>query len=212
MNELRELEEEEDIPGWVRGMMSPLKANLEAVTIEYGLFGGRFWLPRTQYAVANAQASFMRIPVRIEESFTYNSVNGPEAIPALPPPPKSIWDSLFAGDTTPRRNLSPEERRARNRQVARVAGEMAERRAQLREQECAATGSYTRDWDRYEGTLRMAVKQPCDSTKLATNQVTHLFTETGWAMLQMCPVSRVYTINVCPSGATTLPDTLTCPS
>lgn len=51
-----------------------------------------------------------------------------------------------------------------------------------------------------------------DSTKLATNQVTHLFTETGWAMLQMCPVSRVYTINVCPSGVTTLPDTLTCPS
>jgi len=51
-----------------------------------------------------------------------------------------------------------------------------------------------------------------DSTKLATNQVTHLFTETGWKMLKMCPVSRVYTINICPSGATTLPDTLTCPS
>jgi rRNA maturation protein Nop10 len=51
-----------------------------------------------------------------------------------------------------------------------------------------------------------------DSTKLATNQVTHLFTETGWAMLQMCPVSRVYTINICPSGVTTLPDALTCPS
>ena len=169
MNELRELEEEDDIPGWVRGMMSPLKANLEAVTIEYGLFGGRFWLPRTQSAVANAQASFMRVPVRIEESFTYNAVNGPEAMPALPPPPKSIWDSLFAGDTTPRRNLSREERRARNREVARVAGVLAERRTQLREKECAETGSYTREWDRYEGLLRMAVKQPCDSTRLATS-------------------------------------------
>ena len=169
MNELRELEEEDDVPGWVRGMMSPLKANLEAVTIEYGLFGGRFWLPRTQSAVANAQASFMRIPVRIEESFTYNSVNGPEAMPALPPPPKSIWDSLFAGDTTPRRNLSPQERRARNREIARVAGEVAERRTQQREKECAETGSYTREWDRYEGSLRMAVKQLCDSTRLATS-------------------------------------------
>ena len=169
MNELRELEEEDDVPGWVRGMMSPLKANLEAVTIEYGLFGGRFWLPRTQSAVANAQASFMRVPVRIEESFTYNAVNGPEAMPALPPPPKSIWDSLFAGDTTPRRNLSREERRARNREVARVAGELAERRTQLREKECAETGAYTRDWDRYEGSLRMAVKLPCDSARLATS-------------------------------------------
>jgi hypothetical protein len=166
MNELRELEEEDDIPGWVRGMMSPLKANLEAVTIEYGLFGGRFWLPRTQYAMANAQAAFVRVPVKIEESFTYSNVNGPESMPVLPPPPRSIWDSLFAGDTTPRRNLTPEERRARNRAVAKAAGEMAERRQQQRDEECAKTGSYTRDWDRYDGALRMAVRVPCDSTVL----------------------------------------------
>ena len=50
-----------------------------------------------------------------------------------------------------------------------------------------------------------------DSTKLATNQVTHLFTETGWAMVRMCPVSRVYTVNICPSGKTTNQGTLTCP-
>jgi len=50
-----------------------------------------------------------------------------------------------------------------------------------------------------------------DSTKLATNQVTHLFTETGWAMVRMCPVSRVYTVPVCPSGKTTIANTLTCP-
>lgn len=50
-----------------------------------------------------------------------------------------------------------------------------------------------------------------DSTKLATNQVTHLFTETGWAMLKMCPVSRVYTVAICPSGKTTNQGTLTCP-
>lgn len=50
-----------------------------------------------------------------------------------------------------------------------------------------------------------------DSTKLATNQVTHLFTETGWAMIKMCPVSRVYTLQVCPSGKTTIAAALTCP-
>ena len=166
MNELRELEEDDDVPGWVRGMMSPLKANLEAVTIEYGLFGGRFWLPRTQSAVANAQAGFLRVPVRIDESFTYGSVNGPEVMPVLPPPPKSIYDSLFANDTTPRRNLTPEERRERNRAVARAAGEMAERREQRREEECRTSGSYTRDWDRYEGALRMAVRVPCDTVAL----------------------------------------------
>jgi hypothetical protein len=50
-----------------------------------------------------------------------------------------------------------------------------------------------------------------DSTKLSTNQVTHLFTETGWAMIRMCPLSRVYTVPVCASGKTTSTGTLTCP-
>jgi hypothetical protein len=50
-----------------------------------------------------------------------------------------------------------------------------------------------------------------DSTLLATNQVTHLFTETGWTMIKMCPVSRVYTVPICPSGKTTIAATTTCP-
>jgi hypothetical protein len=49
-----------------------------------------------------------------------------------------------------------------------------------------------------------------DSTKLATNQVTHLFTETGWAMLRMCPVSRAYTVGICPNGSTGLQRVVTC--
>jgi hypothetical protein len=49
-----------------------------------------------------------------------------------------------------------------------------------------------------------------DSTKLATNQVTHLFTETGWAMVRMCPVSRVYTVNICPNGSTGVQRAVTC--
>jgi hypothetical protein len=49
-----------------------------------------------------------------------------------------------------------------------------------------------------------------DSTLLATNQVTHLFTETGWKMMKMCPISRVYTIGICPSGETTSTQSVTC--
>ena len=50
-----------------------------------------------------------------------------------------------------------------------------------------------------------------DSTKLATNQVTHLFTETGWAMVRMCPLSRVYTVNICANGSTGVQRAVTCP-
>jgi hypothetical protein len=53
-----------------------------------------------------------------------------------------------------------------------------------------------------------------DSTKLLVNQVTQLFTETGWKMIRMCPVSRAYTVNICPSGESgaqrTSSNTITC--
>jgi hypothetical protein len=39
-----------------------------------------------------------------------------------------------------------------------------------------------------------------DSTKLATNEYTAIFVEDGWAALQMCPMSRLYTAAVDPSG------------
>jgi len=49
-----------------------------------------------------------------------------------------------------------------------------------------------------------------DSTLLATNMVTQLFTEDGWNMLQMGPVSRVYTVPTCPTGSTTAASQVDC--
>lgn len=39
-----------------------------------------------------------------------------------------------------------------------------------------------------------------DSTRLGTNEYTAIFAEDGHAMLQMCPLSRLYTVNVDPGG------------
>jgi hypothetical protein len=41
-----------------------------------------------------------------------------------------------------------------------------------------------------------------DSVNLAENMVTQLFQEDGYAVMRMCPLSRVYTVPICPSGAT----------
>jgi hypothetical protein len=41
-----------------------------------------------------------------------------------------------------------------------------------------------------------------DSTLLATNKVTQLFVEDGYLPMRMCPLSRVYTVNICPNGST----------
>lgn len=49
-----------------------------------------------------------------------------------------------------------------------------------------------------------------DSVNLPHNRVTQLFMEDGWAAMRMCPLSRLYTINLCPSGATGATHTVTC--
>jgi len=49
-----------------------------------------------------------------------------------------------------------------------------------------------------------------DSVNLPQNLVTQLFMEDGWAVMRMCPLSRVYTIDICPSGATSALQTVVC--
>src|SRR3990170_6482006 len=41
-----------------------------------------------------------------------------------------------------------------------------------------------------------------DSTNITTNKVTELFVEDGFRAMRFCPVSRVYTVNICASGST----------
>lgn len=49
-----------------------------------------------------------------------------------------------------------------------------------------------------------------DSTLLAQNQVTQLFMEDGFKPMRMCQFSRLYTINICPSGSTGVQRAVAC--
>jgi hypothetical protein len=74
----------DDVPAWVKPMMFPLKGEISAITIEYGLYGGRFWLPRNRSAEGHGIASFVRVPFKVEQTFKYNSVNGLDSLPRIP--------------------------------------------------------------------------------------------------------------------------------
>ena len=76
-------EDDDKPPRWVKGLISPLSGKLNAVTVEYGLHEGRFWLPRLRLAEGSAQVSFMHVPFKLEESFKYNSVNGTDSLPPI---------------------------------------------------------------------------------------------------------------------------------
>jgi len=73
----------DSVPFWVKPMISPMTASLDAVTIEYGLLRGKYWLPIIRYADGNAQVSLIHARVRWEVRYRYASVNGPDTLPRL---------------------------------------------------------------------------------------------------------------------------------
>ena len=156
-------------PAAVKAFLSPMRANLEGVTIDYGLYGGRFWLPRAQAAEGSAQVAFMRVPFKMEESFKYASVNGTDSLPKIPAAPKSLRDSLF-GDSTHWRGISDEERKRRYKIIDEADSVRHERQKEARKAQCDSSSSYTQYHSRYNGTVRVAVRMPCDSTALARSK------------------------------------------
>lgn len=137
----RENDPDDAPPGWVKAMISPLKAQVNAVTVEYGLHEGRFWMPRLQALDGSAQAGMFRVPFKMEQSFTYASVNGsaPVNIPAI-----TVMDT--AQDSVSRR-LRRE--RARNA--------------------CKEGGVSQRVSRRHDGALPVLTRTPCDTAQLAAS-------------------------------------------
>lgn len=68
--------EDSRAPGWVKGMVGPTTATLGAITVEYGLYEGRFWLPRRNIAEGSGRAGFLRFPFSLEERYRYDRVEG----------------------------------------------------------------------------------------------------------------------------------------
>ncbi len=154
-----------EVPLAVRGLLNPLEANLEGMMIEYGLYEERYWLPRDQRAEFSAQASFMRIPVQIEQRFRYASVNGEVDVPPIEVPVSRRWrtmrDSLRAAgvDEAQRRELLG-EMVARNDSLAK----------RERERQCALGDRHVERRSRYQGVeLPMLVELPCDRSTLASS-------------------------------------------
>lgn len=74
----------DEVPLLVKAAFRPAKAKLDGITVEYGLYQGRFWLPKANSAMMSAQVGFMRMPVTIDEKFSYESVDGDLTLPQIP--------------------------------------------------------------------------------------------------------------------------------
>ena len=153
----------EPVPAWVKGMLSPMKAEVTAVAIEYGLYNGRFWLPRLQSAEGDAQVSFMRVPFSVEQSYTYSSVNGRDSLPHIAVASAAIPDSLPEA-------VKDSIREAR-RDARRAARDSVRRGLKPPPVAVCDTGKvYTRTSYRYnDARLPVAYQVPCDQAQLASS-------------------------------------------
>ena len=147
----------EDVPRVLRPMLFPMKAEISAIGVEYGLYQGRFWLPRVQVAQGGGQIGFARVPFKLEQKFTYEHVNAGAPLAPIPLATDSMRERVNASVTIG----SPESTKA-SRDSARAARRAARSR-------CDSTGTRTRIRNRNgEGNL-VLVTIPCDSTRLANS-------------------------------------------
>lgn len=159
----------DDVPVWVKPMITPMKAEITAIAIEYGLHEGRFWLPRLRMAEGNAQVSFMHVPVKMEESFKYASVNAKDSLPpinfgALDPrnsPPDSLNDDERRAW---RDSVRVETRRRARAQLDSVRRGL--KKPTPRINTCDTAEVRTSTMRRYDQAVKMAIRIPCDTMQL----------------------------------------------
>ena len=143
----------DDVPRVLKPMLFPMKAEISAIGVEYGLYQGRFWLPRVQIAQGGGQIGFTRVPFKLEQKFAYERVNAGEPLPPIPVRSDTARDStnvaITVGDRPARDSARAARRAARNR--------------------CDSTGVRTRVRSRNDRTLPVLITIPCDTLKLANS-------------------------------------------
>ena len=72
-----------DVPMVMRPLLFPMTAQISAIGVEYGLFQGRFWLPRVQVAEGSVRVGVVRSPFKLEQKYQYDHVNAGAPLPPI---------------------------------------------------------------------------------------------------------------------------------
>lgn len=154
----------DDVPIWVKPLISPMHAEVSAVAIEYGLHDGRFWLPRTRSVEGRAQVSFMRVPFSMQQTFRYASVNALDSLPEIRVA-SSIADRLDSLPDSLREAVRDSIRYARRARRDSVRKGLI---ADARRPAACDTSAYQLETRRnfQETGLRVAYRIPCDRSTL----------------------------------------------
>jgi hypothetical protein len=133
---------QDSIPVWVKPMILPMTGDVDVMTVDYGLYAGRFWLPRMQTVDGKARAGMFRFPFQLQQRFDYATVNGDLELPRI---------EFAAIDT--------------------AHGVDARKARRLERKNACSNGQQYRETrqTRTDDSIPMIVRVPCDSTVLATS-------------------------------------------
>lgn len=154
----------DDVPIWVKPLISPIRAQVNAITVEYGLYNGRFWLPRNRSADGSADVSFMHLPFRMEQRFTYASVNGTDSLPAIHVAQQSIDRDTLTDEQADHIRDSVRAARHAERDSIRAGTKQRVRSG------CDTSAFTTQTMTRFgDARVPIAYQVPCDRSKLASS-------------------------------------------
>jgi hypothetical protein len=147
----------DDVPALVKPLIFPMTAQISAIGVEYGLYKGRFWLPRVQVAEGGARVGVMRVPFKLEQKYQYDQVNVGAPLPPIVVPAS---DSGRRRGTDVQVTVGGAETPKTKRDSLR-----AERRAAR--MKCDSTGNrtYTRQSEGMPNPVHVTIS--CDTAKLA---------------------------------------------
>ena len=149
----------EDVPALVKPLIFPMTASVSAIGVEYGLYQGRFWLPRVQVMEGGANVSFVRVPFKLEQKYEYENVNSGAKLAPIPLPDSTARNR---GGTTVGVSVGGQSKRDSTREARR----MSSRRSQC---DTSASHTYVNVRTSRSNPNPTITMVPCDSTKLANS-------------------------------------------
>jgi hypothetical protein len=161
----------DDVPGVMKPLLFPMKAEISAIGVEYGLYQGRFWLPRVQVAQGGVQVGFVRSPIKLEQKFSYDRVNGDDKLPPIPAETDSTRErnsvSVNIGDPSPASEKARHDSTRAARRAERLKCDASGNRTVIRNRNRDRDDDSTSRDVRAENPVLITI--PCDSVKLANS-------------------------------------------
>jgi hypothetical protein len=152
-----EPEDHDEIPRAVRALMSPAILTFESFTVEYGLHDARWWMPSLQTAEGRLRMGAVKASVSVLESYRYDSVNGIDSLPGIAVATDEAADTAAVVD----------EDDEGHRVTIQVGPGADDEDDDLRALHCTPGDTVQHIRRRYDGTLPVAIRVPCDTAALA---------------------------------------------